>query len=147
MDYRYVSVAITTGSLFRTFAFCVRRRLSTNKFHSLHPSITETFYALSAGTFIEGRSDYCNALKRTSTTKLQDFIDSNFEMLMIETSPILLGTMPLHNAKISLSQLGTVHSLPWLSVDDVRKPIITIGDMTDSADAISSCLQTLYLMD
>ena len=113
-------------------------------FISLHPSITETFYALGVEHLLKGRSDYCERPKAAQTLpKFGTSLTPNFEMLASQNIAHIVGDNAITQHQEALSQLGTVHSLPWLSVDDMKKSIITIGDMTDSADTATTLANSL----
>ena len=100
-------------------------------FISLHPSITESFYALGAESALKGRSDYCT-LPQTATT-LPTFgtsITPNFESLASANVAHIVGDRAISQHEEALSQLGSVHSLPWLSIEDMKHSIQQLGVMT-----------------
>ena len=132
--------------MFTIFLFSCSSQDSTPStgFISLHPSITETFYALGAEHLLKGRSDYCERPKAAQALpKFGTSLTPNFEMLASQNIAHIVGDNAITQHQEALSQLGTVHSLPWLSVDDMKTSITTIGDMTDTADEATTLANTV----
>ena len=117
---------------------------STDGFISLHPSITETFYALGADHLLKGRSDYCE--RPQSATTLPTFgtsITPNFERIAGANIAHIVGDNALSQHKDALDQLGTVHTLPWLSMEDMSQSIHQLGVMTDTVSVAKSLVDEL----
>ena len=102
-------------------------------FISLHPSITETFYTLGAEKQLRGRSDYCKSPEAATT--LPTFgtsITPNFERLAAANVANIVGDRAIAQHEEALAQIGTLHSLPWLSIEDMKQSISTLGLMTNT---------------
>ena len=113
-------------------------------FISLHPSITETFYALGAEHLLKGRSDYCE--RPQSATALPTFgtsITPNFEGLASANVAHIVGDNAISQHTDALTQLGTVHSLPWLSMKDMKESIHQLGLITNTTSAADNIVNEL----
>lgn len=117
---------------------------STEGFISLHPSITETFYLLGAEQQLKGRSDYCKSPE--SATTLPSFgtsITPNFESLAAANVANIVGDRAIAQHEQALAQLGTVHTLPWLSVEDMKQSISKLGVMTNTMSEADKLINEL----
>lgn len=114
---------------------CTQQNTEPEGFISLHPSITETFYALGVETQLKGRSDYCERPSRAST--LPTFgtaITPNFEKLSTANPQSIVGDQSLSQHTDALAQLADIQALPWLSIDDMKTSIGILGTLTNTTE-------------
>jgi len=128
------------------FACSTSTTPSTNeqRFISLHPSVTETLYALGAENYTIGRSDFCAVPEQVST--LPSFgtaITPNFEQIAMAEPTYILGDSSLGQHQEALSQITTVKTLPWLSIEDMKTSIQTLGAITNTADQAKTIISDL----
>jgi len=128
---------------------CVEQEIDkVDGFISLHPSITETFFALGVEEQLKGRSEYC--LYPESAQTLPTFgtaITPNFEQLASANVTHIVGDQSLEQHKQALTQLATTSPLPWLSVSEMANSIEILGELTNSqskAKQIVEALQTTF---
>jgi len=112
---------------------------------SLSPAITETLFAIGAGTELVGVSDYCNfpeqakKLPRTGTA-----LTPGYEAI-VRLKPSLILTEGANSApRRELSALGVTRFLPWNSLEDIVASTRLLGALTSHADAASELAHKLW---
>jgi iron complex transport system substrate-binding protein len=98
---------------------------------SLVPAITETLFAIGAGASVVGVSDYCDAPPEAAELPhLGSWLNPSWEKL-VALSPTLVLTERDAAAPIGrLRAVAPARELAWLSLDDVRKSIGELGELT-----------------
>jgi len=139
----------TMQTLLSIFIYgCVQQDARPQGFISLHPSVTETFYALGAETQLIGRSDYCeypSIAKNLSTYGTA--LTPNFEKISAANAEGVVGDHSLSQHSEALKQMGSVQALPWLSIEDMKTSIGTLGSLTNTSEKalqIQSDLATTF---
>ena len=111
---------------------------------SLHPSITETMFHLGAEGFLVGRSDYCAfPSKSLELSPFGTAITPNFESIAQAKPTYILGDMSLAQHKDNLDKLGTVSILPWLSMEDMKRSIQQLGELTNTESTANQTVEDL----
>lgn len=127
---------------------CLQQDTPPQGFISLHPSVTETFYALGAETQIKGRSDYCE--RPSSAKNLPTYgtaLTPNFEKISAANALGIVGDQSLSQHSDALNQMGSVQALPWLSIEDMKTSIGILGSLTNTSEKalqIQSDLTTTF---
>lgn len=127
---------------------CTQQESSSEKipfsFVSLHPSVTETLFALKAEKALKGRSDYCsvpNAYEYLPT--LGTAITPNIERIAQLQISTIFGDASLAQHEDSLSKIATVEALPWLSIDDMKTSVQRLGEITDTSDQATIIIDSI----
>ena len=103
-------------------------------FVSLHPSVTETLFALKAEKALKGRSDYCSVPSEYEhLPTLGTAITPNIEQIAQLKVSTIFGDASLAQHKDALSKVATVEALPWLSIDDMKTSVQRLGDITETS--------------
>ena len=104
-------------------------------FVSLHPSITETLFALNAEDSLKGRSDYCSVPSEFEhLPTLGTAITPNIELIAQLQVSTIFGDSSLAQHEKALSNIATVKALPWLSIDDMKASVKRLGEITETSD-------------
>lgn len=109
---------------------------------ALSPAMTETLYALGAGPAVVGVPDYYDApapaqrLPRIGTSLTPDY------ERIAAARPTLIVT-ELMEARVGreLEQLAPVLALPWLSLEDVTRGVLALGERTARRDEARALAQ------
>jgi iron complex transport system substrate-binding protein len=133
---------------------CIQQNSSSENtplsFVSLHPSITETLFALKAEGSLKGRSDYCSVpSKFEHLPTLGTAITPNIELIAQLQVSTIFGDASLAQHEGALSNIATVEALPWLSIDDMKTSVRRLGELTNTinqaaiiVDSISTAFDT-----
>lgn len=112
---------------------------------SLSPAITETLFAIGAGSELVGVSDYCNypeqarKLPRTGTA-----LTPGYEAI-VRLEPSLILTEGANSApRRELSALGVTKFLPWLSLEDIVASTRLLGALTSHTETASDLARKLW---
>lgn len=127
---------------------CVQQDTPPTGFISLHPSVTETFYALGAETQLKGRSDYCERPSSAKTLPTYGTaLTPNFEKISAANAQGIVGDQSLSQHSDALKQMGDVQAFPWLSIEDMKRSIEILGSLTNTSERakeIQSDLTTTF---
>jgi iron complex transport system substrate-binding protein len=97
----------------------------------LSPAITETLFAIGAGSDLVGVSDYCDyteeakKLPRTGTA-----LTPGYEAIVRLTPTLILCEAAASTPRRELSALGVTKFLPWLSLEDIVASTRLLGAFT-----------------
>jgi ABC-type Fe3+-hydroxamate transport system substrate-binding protein len=101
---------------------------------SLSPAITETLFAIGAGSQLVGVSDYCNfpdaakALPRTGTA-----LTPGYEAIVRLAPTLILCEAAASAPRRELTALGVTKFIPWLSLEDIVASTRLLGALTSHA--------------
>jgi ABC-type Fe3+-hydroxamate transport system substrate-binding protein len=107
----------------------------TRRLVSLSPAITETLFAIGAGSSVVGVSDYCDypeavlKLPRTGTA-----LTPGYEAIVRLAPTLILCEAAASVPKRELSALGVTKFLPWLSLEDIVASTRLLGALTAQAE-------------
>jgi ABC-type Fe3+-hydroxamate transport system substrate-binding protein len=113
---------------------------------SITPAITETLFAIGAGSAVVGVSDYCAdppevaRLPRLGTT-----LTPAYETIARLDPDLILSEDNVNVRAAELRALGDTCLIPWLSREQVLSGIRTVGRLTghaEAADALADRIQT-----
>ncbi len=111
---------------------------------SLSPPMTETLFALGAGSQLVGRSDFCLrpeaalALPRAGTTAapvLEAVVALRPDLVITERTALAHSD--------GLSRISSLRELPWLTLEDVVASTRTLGVLSGHVDAAERLAQRL----
>jgi iron complex transport system substrate-binding protein len=106
---------------------------------SLSPAITETLFAIGAGTSLVAVSDYSDypdaarQLPHVGTS-----LTPSYEAIARLAPTLIMTESAVNTAKSELSALGPAEFLPWLSVDQIVASTRRIGALTEHTDAANA---------
>jgi cobalamin transport system substrate-binding protein len=112
---------------------------------SLSPAITETLFAIGAGSELVGVSDYCNypdeakKLPRTGTA-----LTPGYEAIVRLEPSLILCEGAASTPRRELSALGVTKFLPWLSLEDIVASTRLLGAFTRHSEAAGALAQKLW---
>jgi ABC-type Fe3+-hydroxamate transport system substrate-binding protein len=108
--------------------------LGARRVISLSPAITETLFAIGAGSQLVGVSDYCNfpdaakALPRTGTA-----LTPGYEAIVRLAPTLILCEAAASAPRRELTALGVTKFIPWLSLEDIVASTRLLGALTSRA--------------
>ncbi|HEX3776219.1 MAG TPA: helical backbone metal receptor [Polyangiaceae bacterium] len=112
---------------------------------SLSPAITETMFAIGAGSELVGVSDYCNypqaakQLPRTGTA-----LTPNYEAI-VRLGPTLILCEAAESApRRELTALGVTKFIPWLSLEDIVAGTRLLGALSGEAENAGALATKLW---
>jgi len=120
----------------------------TPRLVSLTPAITETVFALGAGDLLVGRSDWCSIPAQASVLPgMGSSLTPNLEAIALAHPSGILVDASLGTKPDDLKAISTVHSFPWLTVEQVVGSTRELGKVVGKeaeanalADQIASTL-------
>ncbi len=146
---RRVFLASTLTPFIAALAGCNRNptAASTGKRRvvSLSPAITETLFAIGAGSQLVGVSDYCNypeaakQLPRNGTA-----LTPNYEAIVRLAPTLILCEAAASTPKRELAALGVTKFVPWLSLEDIVASTRLLGALTTQQPAANALADKLW---
>lgn len=112
---------------------------------SLSPAVTETLFAIGAGSEIVGVSNYCNypeeakKLPRTGTA-----LTPAYEAIVRLEPTLILCEGAASVPRRELGALGVTKFLPWLSLEDIVASTRLLGALTAHSEAASELARKLW---
>lgn len=112
---------------------------------SLSPAVTETLFAIGAGSEIVGVSNYCNypeeakKLPRTGTA-----LTPAYEAIVRLEPTLILCEGAASVPRRELGALGATKFLPWLSLEDIVASTRLLGALTAHSEAASELARKLW---
>jgi iron complex transport system substrate-binding protein len=95
---------------------------------SLAPAVTETLFALGAGDLVVGISDYCQYPPAALTRpRLGTSITPNYEAIARIAPTSIVSERGASARQRELEALAPTLLLPWLTLEEVTKSIVTLG--------------------
>ena len=117
----------------------------TRRIVSLSPAITETLFAIGAGSELVGVSDYCNfpedakKLPRTGTA-----LTPNYEAIVRLSPTLIVCEAAASTPKRELAALGVTKFVPWLSLEDIVAGTRLLGALTSRQEAANALASKLW---
>lgn len=112
---------------------------------SLSPAITETLFAIGAGSQLVGVSDYCNypeeakKLPRTGTA-----LTPNYEAIVRLAPTLIVCEAAASTPRRELGALGVTKFVPWLSLEDIVAGTRLLGALTSRQEAANTLAEKLW---
>jgi ABC-type Fe3+-hydroxamate transport system substrate-binding protein len=129
---------LTASSLAWAALACGKTRetplLGARRVVSLSPAVTETLFAIGAGSQLVGVSDYCNfpeaakKLPRTGTA-----LTPGYEAIVRLAPTLILCEAAASAPRRELTALGVTKFIPWLSLEDIVASTRLLGALTSRA--------------
>jgi len=119
--------------------------LGQRRIVSLAPAITETLFAIGAGSELVGVSDYCDypeeakKLPRTGTA-----LTPGYEAIVRLRPTLIVCDGAASAPRRELSALGVTRFLPWLSLEDIVASTRLLGALTERAAAAARLATELW---
>jgi iron complex transport system substrate-binding protein len=113
---------------------------------SLAPAVTETLFAIGAGGYVVGRTQYCDyppeveKLPSVGTT-----LTPQYENMSRLEPTLIVGEATKDAPVAELERIAPTRLLPWLALDDICAGIRELGRLTgrfEAADALAARLKT-----
>ena len=96
---------------------------------SLAPALTDSLFAIGAGSSVVGVSDYCDyPPEATKLPRLGTSLTPNYEAIARLSPDLLVSEANAGARRKELEALAPTLLLPWLSLDDVTSSLITLGE-------------------
>jgi len=122
-----------------------RPRLGARRVVSLSPAITETLFAIGAGSQLVGVSDYCNypeAAKHLPHTGTA--LTPSYEAIVRLAPTLILCEAAASAPRRELTALGMTKFLPWLSLEDIVASTRLLGVLTTQVEAANALASQLW---
>ena len=120
-------------------------RPGAHRWVSLSPAVTETLFAIGAGSEVVGVSDYCDypeAAKKLPRTG--SALTPNYEAIVRLAPTLILCEAAASTPKRELSALGVTKFIPWLSLEDIVAGTRLIGAFTQHAEGADALATKLW---
>jgi iron complex transport system substrate-binding protein len=99
---------------------------------SLAPAITETLFAIGAGSQVVGVSNYCEAPPEARTRpRLGTSITPSYEAIARLRPSLVVSEKNVATRSRELEALAPTLFLPWLTLPEVASGIVELGRLTD----------------
>jgi len=139
-----VALAPSAASCRRTSAFSKDGQGA--RVVSLAPSITETLFAIGAGSHVVAVSDYCDSPEQVKgLPRLGTGLTPNYEGIA-RLAPTLIVTEANASARRrELEAIGPTRLLPWLSLSEICGSIRELGRLTATTRAADSLSERILV--
>jgi iron complex transport system substrate-binding protein len=112
---------------------------------SLTPAVTETLFAIGAGSRVAGVSDYCDYPSQVAgLPRLGTALTPNFERIAGLRPDLIVSDLSVASDKTRLDSLGPTLRLPWLSLSEIANSTRQLGRFTGDdarANALAARLE------
>jgi len=112
---------------------------------SLSPAITETLFAIGAGSQLVGVSDYCNypeAAKKLPHTG--SALTPNYEAIVRLSPTLIVCEAAASTPRRELAALGVTKFVPWLSLEDIVAGTRLLGVLTGQQATANALADKLW---
>lgn len=111
---------------------------------SLAPAITETLFAIGAGPQVIAVSDYCDSPADVRTRpRVGTSITPNYEAIARLEPTLLLGEANASSRQRELDALARTRLLPWLTLEEIAKSTLELGELTGTQAAAKALADKL----
>lgn len=123
------------GALAAAAASCQRRPTASrvsSRTVSLSPGITDALFAIGAGNTVVARSDYCDFPPEVARLpKVGSSITPNYEAIARLEPTLIVSEDNAAARRRELMALAPTLLLPWLSLDEVVRGILELGNVSN----------------
>lgn len=111
---------------------------------SLAPSITETLFAIGAGSNVIGVSDYCDSPEAAhALPRLGTGLHPNYEPIARLAPNLIVTEANASSRRRELEAIGKTCLLPWLSLLEICQSIRELGSLTGTDEAAGALSRRL----
>lgn len=111
---------------------------------SLAPAITETLFAIGAGPQVIAVSDYCDSPEDVKTRpRVGTSITPNYEAIARLEPTLILGEANASSRQRELAALARTRLLPWLTLEEIAKSTVELGELTGTQAAAKALADKL----
>lgn len=114
-----------------------------NKLVSLTPAITETVFAIGAGSSLGAVSDYCQLPPGVELPRVGSSLTPSYEAIARLAPALILSDDSAGAKRRELAAIARCEVLPWLTLSEVVKSTERLGQVTSHAAAAQALARKL----
>lgn len=119
---------------------------SPERIVSLTPALTETLFAIGAGSRVIAVSDYCRSPRRAAELpRAGTALTPNYELLARLEPTLIVSEAAVGGERGKLERIAPTERLPWLSLDETVQSVRRLGDLTGHRAAASELAARLQM--